>query len=432
MCISAIALSALTTLNPVDRCPAELGTTTIPGESDSVNPSLPIIDRHSISNISNPQERVLPQFAPPEISAPEVSASEVSASEVSASETSVPVIATPEITPAAISQEDARLVIAPATKPVYPRLSDDAPATRAMAPLATVLALTPSATVPTPLSSTDSSSPELETPLESETISPEDIQAELGEIRILPSPPQLGTTPPAQPNVQLLLRSGAFSSDNITAVESFRRGDTVFYNSATLLATPKLGPTTRLVASVSGGLFRYAQRDESDYNQVTWDLGIQQQLSPALYLQIGGGQDRLYQSGSGAQLLRENALHLTVGRQDRLGKRLRLDSSYNLRASFANLETQSQVSHTLGTRLRYDISPSFQAAIDYRLTFKDFTETERFDTEHQVGATAIYAINPRLFVAGSVSYLFGRSSNATAEPNNLAVGLSIGLNVPLF
>ncbi len=406
----------------------DLGAATIPGEPESVDPALPIADRH---NIANPQAIAPPEISRPEISAPEISAPEISEPEPSTPEVFVPANAPLKTTSAAIAHGDISLT-APLDAPTHPRVSTT-PATLAMAPRArTSLALTPPATLPPPSTSTDSSSLESEPPFEPESIAPEDIQSELGEIRILTPPKQLTATPPAQPNVQLLLRSGAFSSDNITAVESFRRGDTVFYTSAALLATPKLGPTTRLVASVGGGLFRYAQQDASDYNQITWDLGIQQKLSPGLYLQVGGGQDRLYQSGSGTQLLRENALHLTVGRQDRLGKRLRLDSSYNLRASFANLETQSQVSHTLGTRLRYDITPNFQGAIDYRLTFKDFTETERFDTEHQIGATAIYAINPRLFIAGSVSYLFGRSSNAATEPNNLAVGLSVGLNVPLF
>ncbi len=267
-----------------------------------------------------------------------------------------------------------------------------------------------------------------------EAIAPDDVKAELGEIRILerPKTEKSGQSVPQQPDVQLLLRSSVFTSDNVTALETFRRGDTVFYNSAQLLATPKLGETTRLVATVGGGLVRYADRDESNYNLVTWNLGVQQRLSPGMYAQFGGGQDYLYQPGSGTRLLRDTGLHLILGRQDSLGKRLRLDTAYNLRASFTNLETQSQVSQTLGARLRYDITPSFQGAIDYRLTFKDFTEVARFDTEHQIGASVTYAITPKLFVAGTVSYLFGRSSNVTADLDNFSVGVSVGLNVPLF
>jgi Putative beta-barrel porin 2 len=267
-------------------------------------------------------------------------------------------------------------------------------------------------------------------PLTPAPLTPADVEAELGEIRILERPKT--APPPAQPTVQLLLRSGLFTSDNITALETFRRGDTVFYNSAVLLATPQLGPTTRLVATLGGNLLRYADRDASDYNQLTWTVGVQQRLSAGMYAQLGGGQDTLYQNSSGTRLLRDNALNFTLGRQDQLGQQVRLDSFYALRASFTNPDPQSQLSHSLGARLRYDFSPKFQGAIDYRLTFKDFTQVARFDTEHQIGTSLTYAITPKLFVAGTVSYLFGRSSNAAVDLNNFSVGISVGLNVPLF
>jgi hypothetical protein len=109
-----------------------------------------------------------------------------------------------------------------------------------------------------------------------------------------------------------------------------------------------------------------------------------------------------------------------------------LDSFYELRASFANPDAQNRITNTVGTRLRYDITPQLQSALDYRLTFKNFTIVDRADTEHQLSALAIYNINPDLFIAGSISYLFGRSSESTIDLNNLSFGLSLGLNLPLF
>ncbi|PSB30075.1 outer membrane beta-barrel protein [Stenomitos frigidus] len=262
-----------------------------------------------------------------------------------------------------------------------------------------------------------------------EPLNPEDTQAELGEVRILQRPSQQPTSRP-QPDVQLLLRSGIFSSSNISALETFQPSDVVFSNTGLLLATPKLGPTTRLVASAGGGTIRFATEGDFNYNVLNFNVGIQQRLTSQMYAQLGWVNEQLFRDGSGQRLLLDNAVAFTVGRQDQLGKQLRLDSFYNLRASFTNPTDQSRVANTLGARLRYDFTPSFQGALDYRLTFKNFTDADRFDTEHQISATATYSINPNLFIAGSVSYLFGNSSNSAIEVNNVSIGVVIGMNIP--
>lgn len=261
-------------------------------------------------------------------------------------------------------------------------------------------------------------------------LDPQDTQSELGEIRIIKSPPQQ-PAPRRQPDVQLLLRSSVFSSSNITALSSFNPSDTVFINSAQFLATPKLGETTRLIAAAGGGITRFATQGDSNYNFVTYNVAIQQRIAAGMYGQLGWLQDTLYRNADGDRLLQENGVQLILGRQDQLGRKLRLDSFYELRASFANPDDQNRVVNTLGTRLRYDVTPQLQGALDYRLAFKNFTRVDRSDTEHQVSALAIYNINPDLFVAGSVSYLFGRSSDAAIDLNNLSFGLSVGLNIPL-
>ncbi|XGV98522.1 MAG: outer membrane beta-barrel protein [Leptolyngbya sp. BL-A-14] len=258
---------------------------------------------------------------------------------------------------------------------------------------------------------------------------PEDTKDELGEVRILRRPTQQ-PTPRPQPDVQLLLRSGIFSSSNISALETFQPSDVVFSNTGLLLATPKLGPTTRLVAAAGGGAIRFATEGDFNYNVLNFNVGIQQRLTDQMYAQVGWVNEQLYRDGSGQRLLLDNAVDFTIGRQDQLGKQLRLDSFYNLRASFTNPTDQSRVANTLGARLRYDFTPAFQGSLDYRLTFKNFTDVDRFDTEHQISATATYSINPNLFIAGSVSYLFGNSSNSAIDVNNLSIGVVVGMNIP--
>ena len=259
-------------------------------------------------------------------------------------------------------------------------------------------------------------------------LNPEDTKAEIGEIRILERP---ATAERRQPDVQLLLRSSVFSSSNITSLSAFSPSDTVFINSGLLLATPKLGETTRLIASAGGGLVRFANQDDSNYNLLNFNVAVQQRIATGTYGQLGWVQENLYREG-GDRLLQDNAVQLIVGRQDQLGQQLRLDSFYELRASFTNPDDQNRVANTLGTRLRYDITPKLQGALDYRLTFKNFTQVDRADTEHQISALAIYNVNPDVFIAGTVSYLFGRSSSTAIDLDNLSIGVSLGWNVPLF
>ncbi|WP_017652540.1 outer membrane beta-barrel protein [Fortiea contorta] len=263
-------------------------------------------------------------------------------------------------------------------------------------------------------------------------IDPQDVENELGEIDIIPTRPVKQPPQRRQPDVQLLLRSSIFSSSNVTGLEIPQPSDTLFINNATLLATPKLGEDTRLIAAAGGGLVRYGDRGDFNYNYLNFNVGLQQRLTKEMYGQLGWYQERLYRNGSGDRLLLDDSLRLSIGRQDQLNSRLRLDSFYELRASFATPSEQNRVANTLGARLRYDITPQLQGALDYRLTFKDFTQQDRFDTQNQIGLEAIYNINPDLFVGGSASYLFGSSSASSVDLNNFSVGVSVGLNVSLF
>jgi hypothetical protein len=268
-------------------------------------------------------------------------------------------------------------------------------------------------------------------PTDSSPTDPQDIEDEIGEIEIISPRPQQPPQRP-QPSVQLLLRSSAFTSSNITTLDFFQPNDTVFINSATLLATPKLGEDTRLIAAVGGGLVRYADFGDFNYNYLNLNVGVQQRLTTGMYGQIGWVQERLYRDGSGDRLLLDDSVRLSLGRQDQLNNHLRLDSFYELRASFATPNDHNRVANTLGARLRYDITPKLQAALDYRLTLKDYTQQDRFDTQNQIGLEAIYSINRDLFIGGSASYLFGSSSDALVDLDNFSLGVNIGLNVPLF
>jgi Putative beta-barrel porin 2 len=262
-----------------------------------------------------------------------------------------------------------------------------------------------------------------------EPLNPKEVEEELGEIKIITPSAVKQPVQPNQPNVQLLLRSSVFTSSNITGVDFIERSDTVFVNSATLLATPKLSEETRLVFGVSGGLTSFATKVDYEYNYLNFNAAIQQRLAPGMYGQLGWVQDRLYDDG---RILLDDSIRLTIGRQDSLASSLRLDSFYEFRGSFAEPKAQSRIANALGARLRYDFTPNLQGAFDYRLTFKNYTQQDRFDTQHQLGLDLVYNINQNFFVGSSASYLFGSSSKSSVDLDNFSVGINIGLNVPLF
>jgi len=263
----------------------------------------------------------------------------------------------------------------------------------------------------------------------------EDVEAEVGDIQLLSRPTRSQPRPQPvrqQPNGQLLLRSSAFTSSNVTGNDLTQTGDLVFVNQATFLATPKLGPNTRLIATASGGLTRFAEEGNGNYDSLGASLGIQQRFTPRTYGQLGWVNDRLYNSNSGNRTLTDNSARLLIGRQDQLNPKLRLDTTYELRARFTHPTDRSRVTNSLGTRLRYDLSPDWQSTLSYRLAFNDYTQTGRFDTAHQIQAATTYTPTHNTFVSGFASYAFGRSSETTTDLENLSFGLGLGVNLPLF
>ena len=258
----------------------------------------------------------------------------------------------------------------------------------------------------------------------------EALEDEVGEIRPLPAPEQ--TQRPPQPNGQLLIRSSAFTSSNVTGSELNADGDLVFVNGATLLVTPKLGPETRLVATAGGGLTRFATEGDNNYNSLDFSAGVQQRFTDTTYGQIGWVNSQLYSVATGEHTLSENSARLLLGRQDQLAEKLRLDTSYELRSRFADPDDRSRISNTLATRLRYDFSSDWQGSMGYRLAFSEYTQNGRADTTHQLQAATTYTPTQDTFVTGFASYAFGNSSEATADLSNLSFGVGVGVNLPLF
>ena len=327
--------------------------------------------------------------------------------------------------------------IAPVVAPNYPSIptaTSDQLSDKADRPSSAVNALPPEVELTQTFSDPNdglSDDDFLNPDLENTSLNPEDVESELGEIRII-QPRLSQPRPRRRPFGQLLLRSSAFTSSNITGLEDFQESDIPLTNSATLLLTPKLGPQTTLVAAAGYGLSRFPQEGDSNYDFLNLSVGVQQQLNRATYAQLGWVQRQLYSEDSGSRLLRDNSLRLIIGRQDRLADKLRLDSFYEFRARFTDPNDRNRIGNTLGANLRYTITPKLTSFLGYQLALNDFTRVARFDTRHQIRASTTYSINRIVFVGGFLSYLFGTSSDSAIDPENFSAGLSLGINIPFF
>lgn len=271
---------------------------------------------------------------------------------------------------------------------------------------------------------------EIEPDTSEEAVDEADIsEDDLGEILILqPRAP----TSPRPPTAQLLVQGSAFASTNITGLETPSTGGYLLGSGATLLLTPPLGPSTRLVASAGAGLTRFPNTGSSNYDAFDFSVGIQQQLNPNMFGSIGWEHRRLYRAGSGEQLSSTHAANLTIGRQDQFSDRLRLDSFYRLRANFVSPDDFSRLTNSLGANLRYALSPQVEGLVGYQLSLEDYTRVARFDTNHRFRAGITYRPRPDLYVSGLASYVLGSSSDDTISADGLSVGLVFGFNLPLF
>jgi hypothetical protein len=272
--------------------------------------------------------------------------------------------------------------------------------------------------------------PEVPPPPPDQPSTPDESDGELRKPDIIRPPQQESSR--RQPNLELLLRSSAQTNPSIYS-PAFNR-DTVFVNSVLLRGTFDLGSETRLVAGAGGSSVLFTS--EYGYNALNFSFGVQQLLGNNTAAELGWVQERLYENGSSRDLV-DNSVRLAVGRRDRLSSKLRLDSGYELRASFASPINRSLVRNTLTVGLGYDITPRLQGRLDYQVVFDDFTRQDRFNTRQQVSALAVYYLNRNTFISGSVSYLFGDSYNRLRNKkienlNDLSIGVNIGYNLSIF
>ena len=219
-------------------------------------------------------------------------------------------------------------------------------------------------------------------------------------------PPQLPST------VYLFANIGYFQTNNIfSGVDPVEDG--LISTGLTLLAVPSLGPQTDLVAAIDGRLIRYGGQSASNYNQLRFRAGVRQQLTSRISGEIGWNNQQLFDAEQGDRFLDENSVRLAFYRRDRLNSRLRLDSVYELRLSFAKPDNRSRVINSLAVSLSYALQRQLQVGLDYQFGLSNFMQRQREDQYHRLLGRLSYRVSRH----SQLSLQAGLSLGGSSEPN---------------
>ncbi len=244
---------------------------------------------------------------------------------------------------------------------------------------------------------------------------------ELGTLLVRERPLEQQQPPPRpepqpRPIGNLQAHVGYFHTNNIFSSKINPVEDGLIYSGLTLASAPlPLGSKTYLNASINGNLIRYINQSKYNYNQLRFNVGVYQQLSPRMYGEIGWSNQQLFYArnssnfDAGDRFLNENSFRLSLGRRDPLTPRLMLDSFYEFRLSLTDPpskeENRDRVIHSVWISLNYYLKQSLQVGLDYQFGFSDFTRRQREDLYHRLYGHLSYGISnyTNLSLEGGVS-----------------------------
>lgn len=249
-----------------------------------------------------------------------------------------------------------------------------------------------------------------------------------------PAPPPKAPPPAARqstPVLHLLPRISYFQTSNVfSSVDPV--GDSLMYPSLMLWAVPQLGRNTFLTPSIEGSLIRYIKQPQFDYNLLRFRTGISQRLSRQMFGEIGWTNQQFYRSEVGDRFLNEHMAYLSLSRQDRLTPRLRLNSYYDLRVSFADPDSRSRIINSLYLSLSYSFQTNLQVAMDYQFERSDFTKRDRYDQYHRIMGRLTYGVlrDSQISVSGGVSV--GGSSEPLIDFDSLFFSITYSVDFPIY
>lgn len=252
--------------------------------------------------------------------------------------------------------------------------------------------------------------------------------AELGILRVQKQKLQ---SPLAKKIGHLIGGVGYFQSNNIfSGVDPVDDG--LISTGLTLLVAPKLGKKTSLVTAIDGRIVRYLDHSDVNYNQLRFQAGIRQQLTPRMSGEIGWYNQKLFSAKVGDRFLNENAVRLALQREDRISARLSLSSMYELRLGFADPDSRSRLINSLSTDLTYHIQPHLRLGLGYQFALANFTQRDRDDNYHLILGSLTYETSPRSQFNLQTGVSFGGSSDQNIDFDNLFLSVSYTVDLGEF
>ncbi|WP_370568004.1 hypothetical protein [Fortiea sp. LEGE XX443] len=267
------------------------------------------------------------------------------------------------------------------------------------------------------------------------------------ELRVRPRPlPQQKPPLPIQQPVakfrpigSLQARVGYFQTSNIFSSAILPREDgLIFYGLSLASAYFPLGSKTYVNGSINGNLIRYMEQSRFNYNQLSFNLGLYQQLSPRMYAELGFNNQQFFYANStdsfqsGDRFLNENSLRLSLGRREPLNSRLTLDSLYEFSANFAEPTSRSRLINSFWVALNYSVQKPLQVGINYQLNLSDFTQRQRDDQYHRLFGNVIYRMSDSSSLNLQSGISFGDSTERNIDFNSWFLSVYYNLKIGEF
>ncbi|ARV60772.1 hypothetical protein BZZ01_21020 [Nostocales cyanobacterium HT-58-2] len=236
---------------------------------------------------------------------------------------------------------------------------------------------------------------------------------------------------------------GYFQTSNIFSSKVNPIEDGLFYSGLTLASTPlPLGRRTFLNGSISGNLIRYLDQSKYNYNQVRFNVGVYQQLSPRMYGEIGWSNQQLFYARNGSsfdagdRFLNENSFRLSLGRRDPLTPKLMLDSFYELRLSLtdppSNQDNRDRVINSVWVSLNYYLKQSLQVGVDYQFGLSNFTQRPREDLYHRLYGHLTYGVSDYTNLSLQGGYNLGSSTENNIDFDGWFFSINYNLELGRF
>ncbi|BBD59427.1 hypothetical protein NIES2109_22110 [Nostoc sp. HK-01] len=263
------------------------------------------------------------------------------------------------------------------------------------------------------------------------------------ELRVRPRPlPQKKPPLPVskfKPIGFLQANLGYFHTNNIFASEFFPREDgLIFYGLSLASAYFPIGSKTYVNGSINGNLIRYMEQSRFNYNQISFNVGIYQQLSPRMYAELDFNNQQFFYANSvgrfqaGDRFLDENAVRLSVGRRDPLNSRLFLDSFYEFSANFSEPNNRSRLINSFWVSLNYYLQEPLQIGINYQLNLSDFTQRQRDDQYHRLFGHVIYRVSDSSSFNLQSGFSFGDSTDRNINFDSWFLSVYYNLKIGEF